>query len=241
MTGDNDGDNDRDKEKDRDDVVLSVRGEAQRTVAPDQAALSCAVSVLADSKDAARAGAIAALEQLTEALAELGGQPLTPEAARVPLTWSAYSVQTHRDHGNHGPTGRHWAMVQLRIMVRDFVLVPRVEALLGRAEHAEVGFVNWSVDDDNAAWAQVRADAIHAALAKGRDYAAALGGSVTAVQQIADGGLLDGTPSYEHGARLARMSGNGDADGLALDPVPQTVGAVIEARLSASIPAGAIP
>jgi uncharacterized protein YggE len=229
-------------------VLLSVRGDAQRTVAPDQASFSCGVAVLADSKEAARADAAASLRQLTDALTELGGRPLTTDATQAPLTWSAYSVQTHPDHGydkrtgEHGPTGRHRAIVRVRVLVRDFSLVARVEALLGQVTHAELHSVNWSVDDDNAAWAQVRADAIHAALAKGRDYAAALGGSVVAVQQIADGGLLDGSPSQERllSARAASGSVGGGEDGIALDPAPQVVSAVIDARLSAVIatPAG---
>jgi uncharacterized protein YggE len=230
------------------EIVLSVRGDAQRTVAPDEATVSCAVNVLGDTKDEARAGAAASLDELTAGLVELGGQPLTPETSRAPLSWSAYSVQTYPEHGfnkntgEHGPTGRHQATVALRVMVRDFGLVSRVEAIVGGVQHVELNYVNWSVDDDNAAWALVRADAIHAALAKGRDYATALDGSVTAVQQIADGGLLDGTQSVEFsGRRAARaVSAGGGEEGLALDPVPQLVSAVIEARLTATI-AGVSP
>jgi uncharacterized protein YggE len=225
-----------------DQVVLSVRGDAQRAVAPDQATMSCAVTVLGDTKDAARAGAAASLQELTAALGELGGQPLAPETSRAPLSWSAYSVQTYPEHGynkqtgEHGPTGRHQATVALRVLARDFGLIARVEAIVGRVRHADLSYVNWSVDEDNAAWALVRADAIHAALAKGRDYAAALGGSVIAVQQVADGGLLDGTQSFEHHrAKATALSMGGGEEGIALDPVPQIVSAVIEARLSAAI------
>lgn len=53
----------------------------------------------------------------------------------------------------------------------------------------------WSVDDDNPDWALVRADAISAALFKGQDYASALGGSVVAVEHVADAGLLGGDTS----------------------------------------------
>jgi hypothetical protein len=48
------------------------------------------------------------------------------------------------------------------------------------------------VDWDNPAWPDVRAGAIQAAIAKGHDYAAALGGSLRTVEQIADAGLLGG-------------------------------------------------
>ena len=38
----------------------------------------------------------------------------------------------------------------------------------------------------------MRADAVQAAIAKGRDYAAALGGTLRSVEHIADAGLLGG-------------------------------------------------
>ncbi|HEX7993494.1 MAG TPA: hypothetical protein VF506_06190 [Streptosporangiaceae bacterium] len=42
------------------------------------------------------------------------------------------------------------------------------------------------------AWREVRAAAIRDAIAKGRDYAAALGGGLRAVEHIADPGFLAG-------------------------------------------------
>ena len=44
----------------------------------------------------------------------------------------------------------------------------------------------------HAAWPQVRAAAIGAAMGKARDYAAALGATVRHVEHIADVGLLGG-------------------------------------------------
>src|SRR6185437_8742349 len=94
-----------------DETLLSVRGEAQRTVAPDQAAIWCSASSVADSPSAATAAVTGTLTALTGELAGLGGQALTPDTSRSPLTWSAQSlsVQPEYDHdkttGAHGPTG----------------------------------------------------------------------------------------------------------------------------------------
>lgn len=45
---------------------------------------------------------------------------------------------------------------------------------------------------DESAWAEVRAEAINAAIDKARDYAAALGGTITSIEHLADPGLLTG-------------------------------------------------
>ena len=218
-------------------VQLSVRGEAERTVAPDHAAMSCGISVVADTKEGARTDVRSAQTAMTGSLAELGGQPLAIDTARAPLTWSARSVQLHPDFDDHkGPTGRYRATLHVLVSVRDFALLGRVESSLGQLEHLELHGVRWLVDSDNPAWAVVRADAIRAALAKGGDYAAALGGSVTAVEHVADAGLLGGPAEHfeRHAVALAMSGGHGDDSSL--DPVPQVVSAVIEARLTAGIP-----
>jgi uncharacterized protein len=79
---------------------------------------------------------------------------------------------------------------------------------------------------------QVRAAAISAAIAKARDYAAALGATVRQVEHIADAGLLDGDTAPYHTTRsMAFTAAGGDQPGTpALTPVPQELIATIEAR-----------
>ena len=96
--------------------------------------------------------------------------------------------------------------------------------------------VSWHVDWDNPAWSDVRAAAVQAAIAKGRDYAAALGGSLRGVEHIADAGLLGGgnPESGLTGVRAARAAGSGaESDTPSLDPVPQELAAIVEARFTA--------
>ena len=98
--------------------------------------------------------------------------------------------------------------------------------------------VQWSVDHDNAAWAAVRADAIEAALLKGRDYASALRGELVSVDHIADAGLLggDATQAMER-FRAQSLAAGGGGGTASMTPVPQVLTAVIEARLTAVIAA----
>ena len=98
--------------------------------------------------------------------------------------------------------------------------------------------VTWHVDWDNLAWPLVRADAIQAAIGKGRDYAAALGVTLLTVDQFAYAGLLGGDASRFRftGSRLmaaASSSGEAEPGAPSLDPVPQELAAIIEARFTA--------
>jgi len=215
---------------------LSVRGEAQRTTAPDEARVFSTLSATAESKAAALLGVQTVLPGILADMAALGGSVLTADSTRAALTWSTQSMQTHEEHdhnkvtGEHGPTGRHHASVSLVIRVRDFSLLAEIATTLTGRDSVEVHSVTWSVDEDNAQWALVRADAIRAALLKGQDYAAALGGTVVSVDHVADAGLLGGDP---HGGRSFAMAASGGGGEMSLDPVPQILNATIEARFTA--------
>jgi uncharacterized protein YggE len=222
---------------------LSVRGEAHQWVAPDSAVIAGRVMVGEPTKaDAVRAAATA-LAELTRNLATLGGVPLTLDATRAALTWSAYSVatQVEREHnpesGRPEPTGRILASVNVSLVARDFDVLDRLGSICARQRGFYTDGVNWHVDDDNPAWAIVRAAAIDAAVRKGRDYAGALRSSLTGIEHIADTGLLGGggpaVPVFR-AASMAMAAGGDDLDAPSLDPVPQELIAIIEARFTAT-------
>jgi uncharacterized protein YggE len=224
-------------------TVISVRGESQRTVAPDQAFIYVNVLATGDTKPAASSDVARALSAVTAELAELGGESLTSLTTRAPLTWSTHSIQTWVEHsvdqitGAKGRTGRHQASASVLINVRDFQLLGPVEGIVSGNDMVDVGSVRWSVDEDNPAWAHVRADAIRAALHKGQDYASALGGSIVSVEHVADAGLLGGDTwdRKAHRANGVSLGHSGGQDSATLDPVPQELSATIEARLNATI------
>ncbi len=222
--------------------LLSVRGEARQTVAPDSVTLHGAVTAVAPSKPEALGKAAAALDALTDVLRGLGGTPRTAETERTALTWSAYSATTHVEQEQDPQTGhrtgpeRVHAWIAVIIAVRDFGLLERLGGALAQQETLSIQQTIWNVDADNPAWKAVRADAIYSAVAKGRDYAAALGGSLTEVLHIADVGLLSGEGGsarmYARTAMQAMDAAGAQSGAPSLDPVPQELVAAIEARFT---------
>lgn len=226
-------------------VLVSVRGEARLTVPPDSAIIGGTIAATRGSKAEAVRAAAAALDRITADLAAIGGVALGAETLRRPLTWSAHSAATRDEHvhdkttGRSEPTGEVTATVALMITVRAFDLLDALGNHFGAHEALSVHEVSWHVDWDNPAWHDARAAAIKAAIAKAWDYAAALGGRLSAVEHIADPGLI----SSGDGSRWAATSGrsvgfasrgDGPDDAPSLDPVPQELTALIEARFTAT-------
>ena len=225
-------------------LLLSVRGEARQMVPPDSALVAATIASSRGAKAEAVRAADAALDSLTADLAARGGVALDAGTGRRPLTWSAQSVTTYAEHahdvttGQYQPTGQVTAAVTVTIGVRDFGLLDTLGGVLAAREAVTVHEVSWHVDWDNPAWPGVRAAAVQAAIAKGRDYAAALGGSLRGVEHIADAGLLGGgntQPGFTGGYAMARAPSRGgeEADAPSLDPVPQELAAIVEARFAA--------
>lgn len=226
-------------------TLLSVRGVARVTVAPDAGTLSCRIEHTADTKPDALRAVAADLTATTTALAALGGRPLTVADARHALTWSTRSAGSWEEHrtdqrtGESRPTGRIEAVLDVAVTVRDLDRLDAVGAALASVDGLHVQFTSWSADDDNAAWPQVRADAVRAAIAQARDYAAALGGALLTVEHVADLGLLGGDTGNRPmpsrvAMRVSASAGSSGAEPASLDPVPQELVAGIEARFTAS-------
>jgi uncharacterized protein YggE len=224
-------------------LVLSVRGDATLTVSADSVLLSGGIGLSRGSKPDALADASAALQRLTTDLTSLGAVALTVGTERNALVWLARSATTwaeqrhNKNTGINEPTGRVTANVSVQIAVRDFNLLEVLGAHLSTHQDLHVNQVSWQVDADNPGWAHVRAAAIHAAIDKGRDYAAALGVSLVEVLHIADAGLLDGDPHRTGAGQALSASmyrGAAPPDTPSLDPEPQELTATIDARLRAT-------
>lgn len=63
-------------------TLLSVRGDAVQTVAPDEAVLYCSLSAVGDTKAHAVAAVGPALEALTTELGSMGGHARSADNAR---------------------------------------------------------------------------------------------------------------------------------------------------------------
>jgi len=226
-------------------ALLSVRGEARVTVPPDFAVVNGVLKATQDTKPAALEVAAAGLSRLTAELGALGGVPRTAESQTPPLTWSAHSATTEveyehdKETGRSRRTGRVIASVAVSLVVRAFDLLDRVDGVLAAHEAFNVHYVAWDIDPDNPSWPEVRAAAIRAAIDKGRDYAAALGGSLNRVEHIADVGLLGGESTTV--GRAIALSGTsaarfaGEPETPSLDPIPQELTAIIDARFIANV------
>lgn len=225
-------------------TLVSVRGEARVVVAPDFASMSGVLRVTRDTKAEALRAAAVALKQLTDELGSLGGVPLTADSQTRPLVWAAYSAGTDLEHdqdaqtGRYGPTGRVVASVSVSLTVRAFDLLDRLSDALAIHEAFNVHQVTWEVEPDNPSWPEVRAAAIQNAISKARQYAEAMGGSLDRVEHLADVGLLDGgevAPIRE--SRRVPLAAGGGPETPSLDPVPQELIAIIEARFAATVAA----
>ena len=220
-------------------LVVSVRGDARSVVDPDSALLSASVTVFGASRAEAVALAGDRLRRVQGALVLLGGVPLRVENVRAPLTWSAPSTSTQPEHaadertGQWGLTGRIEARVDLRVQVRDPGLLDGLGRVLAEQPDLDVHGVAWEVDEDNPEWPRVRAAAVRAAVVRATDYAAALGGRIAGIDHLADAGLIGrGEPGRYSSQSGAALSGGGGT-GPSLDPVPQELVAVVEARFTA--------
>ena len=220
---------------------IAVHGESSRWVDPDSATVGATIELVRDNRGQALAEASAALDAVVSGVTGVGAVAATAETRRAPLTYSAQSVGTHDENaqdprsGIWGPTGRTVATVNLQFVVRDLARLDDLNGELGRHSTLTTHGVGWEVDDDNPAWRECRIEAVRAALDRARDYAAALGGTVVRVEEIADAGLSGGTPKFAMRAMAAAGAMESDA-APSLTPVPQLVSATVDARVAAEVP-----
>ncbi|HEY1915065.1 MAG TPA: SIMPL domain-containing protein [Streptosporangiaceae bacterium] len=229
---------------DADGVVLSVRAESRQLVAPDYALLDGVIEHTAKADQAQVVRMVAdSLDRLTADLATRGAVPFDEGAGHRPLTWSVHSWASHEERHRDKQTGltEHsgvlTASVALRIMVRDLSMLDDLGGMLAAHPDLRLHGVAWHVDWDNPTWPQVRAAAIHEAIGKAQDYAAAIGATLRLVEHIADTGLLGGDTMYSRAGRnpasavATGMGGGMERPGTpALTPVPQELIASVEAR-----------
>lgn len=230
-----------------DEVVVSVRGEAVATVDPDTAIVRLGFTLTAESRSEASIEAGRLLETVVSGLATLGGKVRTADTDDHPLTWATTSVSSQPEFnydpglGPTGLTGRTIASAQIEVRVRDFELLPSLQAVLDGHQGLQMHTVGWYVDPENPAWRLVRAEAIHDAIGRGRDYAHALGGELARIEHLADTGLLAGADRGSPPRMLAARSAGAGSPATAgnpqpppLDPLPQALSAVVEARFIAT-------
>lgn len=224
-------------------TTISVRGVAHQVVPPDFAVLHLSIQSQERGKHQVLERAASSQGAVLDALRARGGVSLTVDTVDAALTWSTRSFSAHEefDHDGRRKVQVGWRVhVPIRVTVRDLDRLAELTRAVLEIPDVVVENVRWEVDPRNPAWPLVRAAAIQDAIAKARDYATALGGEVTALVHVADEGLMGGQDgSHRHQQREYAMSA-GDLEfessgAPSVDPVPQEVRAVIEARFTATV------
>ncbi|MBL7254926.1 SIMPL domain-containing protein [Paractinoplanes lichenicola] len=206
--------------------VIVVRGEAFREVPPEQALLTVTLSARDREREAVVSRLLERSRELHELLAqsgeaierrETGGVHVLPELKRGSERVVAYT-----------------GSIVTTITVVDFEPLGQLLLHLARLEHAAVSGPWWQLRPGSRAGAEVRREAITDALARAREYAAAVGAEVDRLVEIADEGAGGG------GQPMMRMAafdaGAPESAGFDVDPQPQSVQASVIVRVTITDP-----
>jgi uncharacterized protein len=219
-------------------IVVSVRGEANLEADPELCEF--AVTVTARDKDRRTA-----LEQLTKRNKDLLDQ-LKAEygEALEKLETGRFSVYPELRNKRSDKVGPYQGSVRVRIVVKDFTVLGEMITRIADAEGRSIDGPFWSLRRDSEVYRRARTEAVGEAVRRAREYADALGSQLTALLELADTGLSTGGAPAPQGRRMYAMatSARGMADeglpALDLEPTRQNVYAAVEARFSATQPAG---
>ncbi|MFG6445340.1 SIMPL domain-containing protein [Microbacterium sp. P07] len=217
------------------DVVITVRGEQERRVAPERAVVQ--LSVRADGPER---GPV--VERVNAATAPIRDGLETHARSGEVAEWSSgrVSVWSDRPWNNEGRqlAPVHHASVDVSATFADFTALSWWLGETAEADEVQVTAIAWELTPATRATIEreVATDAVGVAVTRAEAYAEALGlGSLTPAE-IADVGLLSGQAEASASApkmmRAMAMDASGPA--LALQPADIVVGAAVEARFRAS-------
>jgi len=208
-----------------DPTTLAVRGEASVEVLADQAVVSVHLQREDPDRELAAAGAGELARAVRSVVADATGVRRST-ISRLHVT----EVSTW-DEQRHANVRAGWQATLGGTVVAD---AAAVGALAGDlvAVGAQILGVDWRVDDDNPAHREVRRLAVADAERAAADFAAALGGTVGRLLELADSGLMSSVPQavslgmVSPGMALVR----GGTGAVEVDAQLLQLRAVVEAR-----------
>ena len=221
------------------EVVITVRGEHETRVAPEEAAAH--LSVRTEGPDRGEV-----VERLAAIAAPLRDDLEARRTAGGVTEWSSQrvAVWANRPWNAEGKQLAlvHYASVEITATFTDFAVLSWWLSEVAERDGVQVSGVTWRLTPATAkaTEAKVAAEAVQVAVDRATAYAGAIGLASVTPLEIADLGLLtraDATPPAPEVLRMARASFAADAGGgapaLDLQPEEIVVAAAVEARFTA--------
>jgi uncharacterized protein len=201
---------------------LAVRGEHSREVDPEIAHLIVTVSSRAPTKEEA-------LSQLTERTDWLHSMldRFADDIERVDT--AVFRVSPTFDRGStETPTG-YIGSIRTKVTIGDLSRIGDLVSHLSLGHMSEVTSLQWALRESSSIHSEIRIAAVHDAVRRAKDYATAVGSTVTGLLEIRDVGLR----AYEPvGLRL----GTDHNEAFDFEPEVQRVSVQVEARFTMTQP-----
>jgi uncharacterized protein YggE len=211
-------------------VEISVRGEAERRIAPTRAVIAVSAHAVDRDHQVAYDRAVSVAGRVRAEIVDLPASALG--------AWSVGEVATYverpwTDRGRGVP--EHHALVAARVEVLELARVGPLVDTWGTRDALELGGVTWDVSpaERAAAEREARIDAVGVAARRARDLGEAIGRPAIQLTALADVGLLGGDEGFGPMTRSAVARGGGGPS-IGLVPADVVVTAVVEARVLAT-------
>lgn len=222
------------------EVTITVRGEHEARVAPEEA-----VAHLSVRAEGPERGAV--VERIAALAAPLREDLETRKSAGTISEWSSQrvSVWANRPWNNEGRQLAlvHYASVEITATFTDFAALSWWVSEVAERDGVQVDTVTWRLTPATAksVEAEVAAQAVKVAVDRATAYAGALGLAALTPLEVADLGLLthgsdasSPAPKMMRAAPMAAMdSGAGGGPAVDLQPEDILVTAAVEARFAA--------
>lgn len=218
------------------EVIITVRGEHETRVAPEEAVAH--LSVRAESSER---GAV--VEKMSALTAPLRDDLAARKLAGGVADWSSQrvSIWANRPWNNEGKQLAlvHYGSVEVTATFTDIAALSWWISEVSERDGVQIDGVTWRLTPDSARLteAAVAAQAVRVAVERANAYAAALGLTTVTALEIADLGLLThGSPEAAASPKMMRaMAMDSVGGGPALDFQPEDIiiRAGVEARFSA--------
>ncbi|MFI2072127.1 SIMPL domain-containing protein [Streptomyces triculaminicus] len=218
---------------------IAVRGEARLEVDPEIAHLGITVSARGTDRRTALGDLTRRNNHVLDLLKSYG------EAVEKIETGTFTITPQLTEKGRHERIRAYHGRVRVTATLIDFTALGELATRLAELELTRVDGPWWSLRPDSPAHGEARRQAVHEAVQRAREYAAALGAQLTAVVELADTGAENPTPMGlpARPAGRPRAGGSGfagaapePAPALDLEPQRQTLYAHVNARFTMTRP-----